>query len=121
MSSGSPQRGVQRRSPRFALTLGVGLAWTDSAGQRFSLQAKATNLNLHGSSVILDRELPLGLQITIRNGKGLFAEAHIVNFVKTNASKYLHGIEFLPPGKGIAGFWGIHFPDCSSAVNRARQ
>jgi hypothetical protein len=73
-----PVNGGQRRSPRIALRMPINVAGQDLQKRAFSEAATATNLNLHGAAIRLDRQLAIGSVITVTNRIGIEAPARIV-------------------------------------------
>src|SRR5712691_3514759 len=61
---------AKRRSSRMALNAPVGLAGEDRQKCPFTMPAKATNLNKHGASIQLNRELLVGSTVVVRNKSG---------------------------------------------------
>jgi hypothetical protein len=89
-----PVNGGQRRSPRIALLMPINVAGQDLQKRAFSEAATATNLNLHGAAIRLDRQLAIGSVITVTNRIGIEAPARIVAQVGVAEGAFIYGIEF---------------------------
>ena len=101
---------AKRRSARIALNAPVGLTGHDQAEGRFSLSAKATNLNRHGAAVQVTRELLVGTTVVVRNKRGTQISARIVAQVGASPGGPTYGIEFVEDSEHSRNFWGITFP-----------
>jgi len=113
-----PVKGGQRRSPRIALLMHINVAGQDLQNCAFSEAATATNLNLHGAAIHLNRQLIIGSVITVTNRIGLEAPARIVAQVGVAEGAFIYGIEFV---KGRQpNFLGVSFYasicDCNAAT-----
>jgi hypothetical protein len=77
----------------------------------FNIAARATGLIRHGAAIQLNKRLPVGSTLVVRNGRGTQAPVRIVAQIQINAAKGTHtyGVEFLEEGAG-QDFWG-HLPD----------
>ena len=58
-----------------ALSAAVGLSGEDAQKAAFSIKAKAVSLNRHGAEVQLNRELPIGSTIMVRNQRFAYDQA----------------------------------------------
>ena len=61
---------LRRRSNRMALKARIGLSGQDREKCTFTMPARATNLNRHGAAIQLNRELPVGSTVVVRNSRG---------------------------------------------------
>jgi len=61
----------------------------------FSETATATNLNLHGAAIQLNRQLLVGSVITITNRNGIKTSARIVRQVGVTEGTFSDGVEFV--------------------------
>jgi len=93
-----------------ALSAAVGLSGEDAQKAAFSIKAKAISLNRHGAAVQLNRELPVGSTIMVRNQRGTEVSARVVNQAPTVGGLPTFGIEFLEKDERSGQFWGISFP-----------
>ena len=66
-----PVNGGQRRSPRITVLIQIMVEGQDLQKRVFSETATATNLNLHGAAIQLNRQLLVGSVITITNRNGI--------------------------------------------------
>ena len=89
------------------MSLNVGVTGQDRMGTTFTIGAKASNLNCHGGTIAIGKELTIGSTIGLRNARNNEAEARIVRLVNEYAGMRTYGIEFL---SDASGFWGIVFP-----------
>jgi hypothetical protein len=69
---------LRRRSNRMALKARIGLSGQDREKCTFTMPASATNLNRHGAAIQLNRELPAGSTVVVRNSRGAQAPARVV-------------------------------------------
>jgi hypothetical protein len=87
----------------------------------FSEAATATNLNLHGAAIHLNREVNIGSVITVSNRCGFETSARIVTKVGVVQGAFIYGIEFIQARQ--PNFLGVSFyaskNDLSSAVQSA--
>ena len=102
-----PVNGGQRRSPRIALAIPINVAGEDLEKCAFSEAATATNLNLHGATIHLNRQLTVGSVITITNRIGIGAPARIVAQVGVREDAIIYGIEFVQARQ--PNFLGVSF------------
>jgi len=102
-----PVNGGQRRSPRIALLIPINVTGYDLEKCGFSEAATATNLNLHGATIHLNRQLILGSVITISNRCGIESPARIVSQVGVVKGEFIYGIEFVQGRQ--PNFLGISF------------
>ena len=93
-----------------ALSAAVGLTGEDRAKGSFTIDARATNLNKHGASVQLGRELMVGSVITVRNKQGAQITAKVVARLTAVQGVATYGIEFVEQDDKAQSFWGISFP-----------
>lgn len=90
-----PNNGGLRRSPRIALAITVNVIGHDLERRAFSEEATATNLNLHGAAIHLNRQLIVGSVITISNRCGIESPARVVSQVAVVKGEFIYGIEFI--------------------------
>jgi hypothetical protein len=69
---------LRRRSSRMALNAPIGLSGQDREKCTFTMPARATNLNRHGAAIQLNRELPVGSTVVVRNSRGAQAPMRVV-------------------------------------------
>ena len=100
----------QRRSKRMTLSASVGLSGEDRLKCRFTMPARATNLNKHGAAVQVTRDLPVGSVVQLRNKNGSEISARIVALLKASQGVSNYAIEFVEQDTGATNFWGITFP-----------
>jgi hypothetical protein len=101
----------RRRSTRMALHASVGLSGEDRQKCSFTqMPAKATNLNKHGAAVHLNRDLPVGSVVLVRNQKGTQISARVVAQLAALKGISTYGIEFVEQDEKAHNFWGISFP-----------
>jgi hypothetical protein len=100
----------KRRSNRMALNAVVGLAGEDRQKAAFNLTAKATNLNRHGAAIQIDRQLPVGSVLTVKNQRGTKVSARVVAHLSAQQEGSTYGIEFVDQDERGKDFWGISFP-----------
>jgi hypothetical protein len=100
----------KRRSNRMALNAVVGLSGEDRQKAAFNVTAKATNLNRHGAAVHLDRQLPIGTVLTVKNKRGTQVSARVVAHLSAMPGVSTYGIEFVEQDERGKDFWGISFP-----------
>ena len=109
--------GGQRRSPRTAVLMPVNIAGQDLEKCAFSDAATATNLNLHGASIHLNRQLMIGSVITITNRNGIEAPARIVAQVGVAEGAFIYGTEFVHGRQ--PNFLGVSFYASKDALQPA--
>ena len=102
-----PVNGGQRRSPRIALPIPINVIGHDLEKRAFSEAATATNLNLHGAAIHLNRQLIVGSVITISNRWGIESPARIVSQVGVVKGEFIYGIEFVQGRQ--PNFLGVSF------------
>jgi hypothetical protein len=102
-----PIDGGQRRSPRVPLLMPINVAGQDLQKCAFSEAATATNLNLHGAAIHLNRQLIIGSVITVTNGIGIEAPARIVVQVGVVEGAFIYGVEFIQGRQ--PNFLGVSF------------
>ena len=101
----------KRRSVRMALKAPVGLSGYDHQKCPFTLPAHATNLNRYGAAVQVNRELPIGSTVVVRNQYGDQLTARVVTQISVaKAGTRIYGIEFVEQDERSHNFWGISFP-----------
>src|SRR5215470_1771703 len=101
----------KRRSVRMALKAQVGLTGQDHQKSPFTLPAHATNLNRFGAALQVNRELPIGSTVTVRNQYGTQLSARVVAQISVvKAGTRTYGIEFVEQDERSRNFWGISFP-----------
>ena len=93
-----------------ALNAPVGLSGEDRGRVPFTTSAKATNLNLHGAAIRVDRELVVGSTVLIRNQRGTEVLARVVAQLASLHGGPSYAIEFLEEDERAKNFWGIAFP-----------
>ncbi|HYM75847.1 MAG TPA: PilZ domain-containing protein [Candidatus Dormibacteraeota bacterium] len=103
----------KRRSTRMALNAAVGLSGEDRQKAAFTLTVKATNLNRHGAAVQINRELPVGSVLKVKNQRGTQISARVVAHLSSLQGVSTYGIEFVEQDEAARNFWGISFPSGS--------
>ena len=93
-----------------ALHASVGLSGEDRQKAAFTMPAKATNLNKHGAIVQLNRDLPVGCVVVVKNQRGAQVSARVVSQLSGRAGHRTYGIEFVEKDEQAVSFWGISFP-----------
>jgi len=101
---------AKRRSSRIALKTPIGLSGEDALKCAFTMPASATNLNQHGATIQLTREMNIGSTVLVRNKRGSQISARIVAQIGAVEGVRSYGIEFLGRDSGVETFWGISFP-----------
>ena len=94
-TSFTPVNGGQRRSPRIALLMPINVAGQDLQKCDFSGAATATNLNLHGATIHVNRQLIVGSVIAVTNRDGIETSARIVAQVGVAEGAFIYVIEFV--------------------------
>lgn len=102
-----PVNGGQRRSPRIALLMPINVIGQDLQKCAFSEAATATDLNLHGAAIHLNRQLIIGSVITVSNRCGFETPARIVTKVGVMKGAFIYGIEFVQARQ--PNFLGVSF------------
>jgi len=102
-----PVNGGQRRSPRIALLIPINVTGCDLEKCAFSEAATATNLNLHGAAIHLNRQLVVGSVIAVSNRCGIESPARIVSQVGVVEGEFIYGIEFVQARQ--PNFLGVSF------------
>ena len=102
-----PVNGGQRRSPRIAVLMPINVAGQDLQKCAFSEAATATNLNLHGAAIQLNRQLIIGSVISVSNRIGIEAPARIVAQVGVAEGAFIYGVEFVQGRQ--PNFLGVSF------------
>jgi hypothetical protein len=112
IASGNANRAAiaKRRSNRMSLHAPVDLSGEDRKKSAFAVPARATNLNRHGASVQLDRELTVGSVVLVENKRGVQISARIVAQLTAVRGVSTYGIEFVEQDEKSQEFWGISFP-----------
>jgi hypothetical protein len=93
-----------------ALIASVGVSGEDRRNTPFTASAKATNLNLHGAAIRLERELVVGSTVIIRNQRGTEVSARVVSQLAAPQGGSAYAIEFVESDEKAKNFWGIAFP-----------
>ncbi len=93
-----------------ALNASVGLSGEDRMKVSFTMPAKATNLNRHGASVQLRRDLSVGTTVTLKNQRGTQVSARVVSVIAAVQGLSTYGVEFVDKDENSKQFWGISFP-----------
>lgn len=93
-----------------SLHASVGLSGHDHQKAAFTMSAKATNLNKHGAVVHLNRDLPVGSVVVVKNQRGAEVSARVVSHISAVAGNRTYGIEFVEKDEQAHNFWGITFP-----------
>ena len=88
----------------------VGISGEDRQKSTFTVPVRATNLNRHGAAVQLDRELPIGSMVSVKNQRGTELSARVVTLIKAVEGMRTYGIEFVDQDERATKFWGITFP-----------
>jgi hypothetical protein len=73
----------------------INVAGHDLQKCAFSEAATATNLNLHGATIHVNRQLIVGSIITVMNRDGIEAAARIVAQVGVAEGAFIYGIGFV--------------------------
>lgn len=97
----------QRRSPRITGPMPINVAGLDLQKCTFSQAATATNLNLHGAAIHLNRQLSAGSIVTVTNRDGIETSARIVAEVGVAEGVFIYGIEFVQERQ--PNFLGVSF------------
>jgi hypothetical protein len=92
------------------LSVSVGLSGEDRLKCSFTMPGRATNLNKHGASVQLTRDLAVGSVVQLRNKNGGQVSARIVAQLRASPGLSTYAIEFVEQDGGVTNFWGISFP-----------
>lgn len=108
---------TKRRTSRLAMSLKINVRGQDRTGAAFTLAAKACNLNHHGGTIAINRELRVGTTIELRNARQAEAAARIVKEVSENSGTHIYGVEFTAEA---SGFWGITFPSAEQTPRLKR-
>lgn len=109
-ASANRSQAGKRRTSRLLLSASVMLSGEDRLKCRFTMPARATNLNKHGAAVQLSRELPVGSVINLRNKRGIEVSARVVSQLSATQKISSYGIELVEQDDQASGFWGISFP-----------
>jgi hypothetical protein len=97
-----------------ALNARVVLTGEDRRKCSFTMPARATNLNRHGAAVQLDRELPVGSVVLVRNNRGTQVSARVVTRLAAFNGVSTYAIEFVSQDNQADNFWGITFPSTNA-------
>ena len=100
----------RRRSSRIALSAAIELSGEDRQKCSFTLPARATNLNKHGSTVKVKRDLLVGSVVVVRNRRGSQVSACVVTQLAGLDGVSTYAIEFVEQDDKAKNFWGITFP-----------
>jgi hypothetical protein len=112
-----PVNGGLRRSPRIAVLMSIIVAGQDLQKWAFSGAATATNLNLHGAAIRLNRQLSIGSVIRVKNRIGIEAAARIVAQVGVAEGAFIYGVEFVQ--RHQPNFLGVSFYASTCRSNMA--
>ena len=117
MATATINRGqiAKRRSNRIVLSAPIELSGQDWQKCSFTTTATAGNLNRHGASVQLNRELLVGSTVVVQNKRGAQVCARVVAHLSTLQSVLTYGIEFIEQDDRAKDFWGITFPSSEGA------
>jgi len=99
-----------------ALNAPIGLSGEDRQKCSFTMSARATNLNRHGAAVQLNRELPVGSTVVVRNQRGTVVSARVVAQLGALQGVPTYAIEFVEQDDKAKNFWGITFPSNTSGT-----
>jgi hypothetical protein len=111
MPLATPRAGIlKRRSSRIAVNTSIALSGHDRHKCAFTMPATATNLNRHGASIYLPRDLSVGSTITVRNARGAQVAARVVSQLTVSQGISAYAIEFVEQNDAVNNFWGITFP-----------
>jgi hypothetical protein len=91
----------------------VGISGEDRLKCSFTMPAKAINLNKHGGTIQISRELVVGSVILVKNKRGIQISARIVSQLTATQAVSTYGIEFVEQQDKVSNFWGISFPSNS--------
>ncbi len=112
---------AKRRTSRIVLNTSIALSGHDRHKCSFTMPATATNLNRHGASIQLPRELLVGSTVTVRNARGTQVAARVVSQLAASQGVSVYAIEFVEQNDAANDFWGITFPPISSRAAFAEQ
>jgi hypothetical protein len=99
----------RRRTRRLALTVPVEVSGKDVGNTAFTIAATATNLNRHGATLQIDRDLAVGSIVVMQNNRRARVSARVVAQISTKARCSAYGVEFID-ADNVMDFWGITFP-----------
>jgi hypothetical protein len=88
----------------------VGLSGEDRLKCRFTMPAKAINLNKYGAALQISRDLVVGSIVLVKNKHGIQVSARIVSQLTATQGVSTYGIEFVEQQAKASNFWGISFP-----------
>lgn len=100
----------RRRSSRIGLIVPLEVSGKDIQRSSFTVTTTATSLNRNGAALHLNRDLPVGSVVVVRNSRGNRTSARVVVQLTTGDGVYTYGMEFLGEANGVKDFWGIGFP-----------
>lgn len=107
---------AKRRSSRIALNTSIVLSGQDRHKCSFTMPATATNLNRHGASIQLPRELLVGSTLTVRNARGTQVAARVVSQLAGSQGVSVYAIEFVEQNDAANKLLGNYFSaDCQSS------
>ena len=92
------------------LSASIGLSGEDRLKCPFTMPARAINLNRHGASLQLSRDLVVGAVLLLRNKRGTEVSARVVAVLSASQGVSTYGIEFVEHDDKASNFWGISFP-----------
>lgn len=107
---------AKRRSNRIALNSPIELSGQDRQKCSFTMAASASNLNRHGATVQLNRELLVGSTVVVLNKRGTQVCARVVAQLSALQGVPTYGIEFIEQDERAKNFWGITFPSLESSA-----
>lgn len=117
--------GGLRRSPRIAVLMPINVTGQDLQKCVFSEAATATNLNLHGAAIQLNRQLIIGSVITVTNRIGIEAPARIIAQVGVAGDAFVYGIEFVqgrqPNFLGVSFYASMCHSDLATTSNQSSK
>jgi hypothetical protein len=102
------------------LNTAVELSGKDGQQVSFTMLAKASNLNRHGATVQLNRELLVGSNLVLKNKRGTQVHARVIAQLTALAGVSTYGIEFIEEDDAAKNFWGITFPSLEGSAAGAQ-
>jgi hypothetical protein len=107
---------ARRRSNRIALNTALELSGEDRQKCSFTIPATASNLNKHGATVQLNRELLVGSTVLVQNKRGTQVCARVAAQLSPLQGVPTYGIEFIEADDRAKNFWGITFPSLEGSA-----